>query len=137
MTGLVVMLVLVMVAVLAPRYGVDTRDGRDWRVDGGWSADRPPTARHTVGSDVRALASLLRGVGRRLARAWDARERAWGAGWRPHQPWRGDNLSPHRRDDPPPGWDELRWRQESGGWRLHGRMLPLAPPEGEPSARRD
>jgi hypothetical protein len=32
MTIYVLLLVLVAVALLAPRHGVDTRDGRDWQV---------------------------------------------------------------------------------------------------------
>jgi hypothetical protein len=148
MTGLVVMvLVLVVLAVLAPRFGVDTRDGRDWSSDGGRSVGRAPAARRTVGSDARALADLFRGLGRRLAGAWDACRRA-------HQSRGGDDppprrirdpdayrcseqRAPRRGDDVPPGRDEPHWRAEGGGWRLRGRMLPLAPPEGEPSARRD
>jgi hypothetical protein len=121
MTGLVVMaLVLVVLAVLAPRYGVDTRDGRDWRSDGGRYVGQAPAVRRTVASDARALADLLR----RRIRVRDAYRCS-------------EQREPRRSDDVPPGRDELHWRAEGGGWRLRGRTLPLAPPKGEPSAPRD
>ncbi len=31
MTAILVLLILAAVAALAPRFGADTRDGRDWR----------------------------------------------------------------------------------------------------------
>ncbi len=46
MTGLVILAVLVVVALAAPRYGVDSRPGA-------------VGARHTVVGDVRALAARL------------------------------------------------------------------------------
>ncbi|WP_028927461.1 hypothetical protein [Pseudonocardia acaciae] len=121
MTGLVVVAILAVVAALAPRYGVDSRDGRDWSSAG--SRAGGPGARRTLGGDLRALGAWL-------ARMWDAQERAWGACWRAHQPWRGD-------DPPASPEEELHWREEGDGWRLRGRMLPPVPPAGEPSARID
>ena len=48
MTGFVILTVLVLLALAAPRYGVDSR----------WS---PATARHTVAGDVRTLVGYVRG----------------------------------------------------------------------------
>ncbi|MBN9100148.1 MULTISPECIES: hypothetical protein [unclassified Pseudonocardia] len=47
MTGLVILIVLVAVALAAPRYGVDSRPGA-------------AGARHTVGGDLRALVARVR-----------------------------------------------------------------------------
>jgi hypothetical protein len=141
MTGLLVVAAFVVLALLTLRYGADSRDGADWRSRDSWLDNavsrRRRTAssthgRRTVSSDLRALVGLLRRLGQWSLRAWDRQERAWGACWRAHQPWRGDDLADRN--------DELHWRQVNGGWRLVGRLLPVPPPTDwskEPSGRRD
>jgi hypothetical protein len=49
MTGLVILAVLVVVALAAPRYGVDSRWGQARR-------------RHTVSADVRTLVARVRSI---------------------------------------------------------------------------
>ncbi|HTF49920.1 MAG TPA: hypothetical protein VK735_20960 [Pseudonocardia sp.] len=89
MTGLLIVVGLIALAVLAPRYGADLRDGSDWRYqrDQTLAGGGP---RHTPRSDLAALHRWMSWVGGLLARRWDAQERAWDAAWRAHQPWRGD-----------------------------------------------
>src|SRR5882757_6725709 len=97
MTGLLIVVGLIALALLAPRYGADLRDGSDWR----YQRDRSLAGRgrrHTPKSDLAALGGWMSGLGGLLARRWDAQERAWGAAWRAHQPWRGDEA-PARLDD--------------------------------------
>lgn len=54
--------VLLLTALAAPRYGVDSRDGRDWTPRFGPPDPPPPMAsrrRSTPAADLRALARLL------------------------------------------------------------------------------
>jgi hypothetical protein len=155
MTGLLIVVGLIALALLAPRYGADLRDGSDWR----YQRDQTVAGggpRHTPRSDLAALRGRMSWVRGLLARRWDAQERAWGAAWRAHQPWRGDERPARlddraeprvRPDDMPrqrgataselgagergrhPG--ELRWREEGGSWRLEGRLLPPNPAAGD------
>jgi hypothetical protein len=138
MGGLVIVGLLITLALLAPRYGVDLRDGGDWRIQRDQSL-AARGARYTPKADAVALAHWLARLGRRVARAWDRQERAWGALWLAHQPWRGDDVPmradgwPGRRaDDPGAGErgrhrDELRWWWDGDGWQLAGRLLPASP----------
>jgi len=162
MTGLVIVVGLVAVALLAPRYGMDLRDSGDWR----WQTDRSVpvrgAARHTPRSDLAALNRWMTRVGRILGRRWESQERAWGAAWTAYQPWRGDDLPNQLHDLPAqiyakaradraraarqefkrleaesaaePG--ELRWRLCDGSWALEGKLLPSTPPAGDPSNER-
>lgn len=132
MTGLLVLVAFVVLALLTLRYGADSRDGADWRFRESWLDGTARRTRHTVTADLRAVVGLLRRLGQGAPRAWDRQERAWGACWQAHQPWRGDDL--------PDRCDELHWRRVNGGWRLVGRLLPMPPPtdrSSEQSARRD
>lgn len=147
MTGLVILAFLVILALLVPRYGVDLRDGGDWRFQRDQSL-AARGARFTPRSDAVTLARRLARLGRRIARAWHAQERAWGALWLAHQPWRGDDLPmrldgrPERRADEPGAGergrhrDELRWRWDGDGWCLAGRLLPASPAADDPSGDR-
>lgn len=57
MTVWVILVLLVVVAVAAPRYGADTRTGDSWTAGGG---DRPgPRHRHTVRGDLAAMRGAL------------------------------------------------------------------------------
>jgi hypothetical protein len=125
MTGLLVVVFLALLALLAPRYGWDSRDGEDWsdRVGSGGSVGG---RRHRLSSDARAAA---RKVFRALGSAWERQERAWGACWQAHQPWRGDDL-PWRQG-------ELHWREREGTWRLEGLVAPRCPPTRRRSSRQD
>jgi hypothetical protein len=99
MTGLVIVLGLVALALLAPRYGMDLRDSSDWR----WQPDRSLPARGarpTLRSDLAALNRWLTRVGGLLGRRWEAQEKAWGAAWTTYQPWRGDDLPNQLHDLP-------------------------------------
>ncbi|HEY2206299.1 MAG TPA: hypothetical protein VGH99_17655 [Pseudonocardia sp.] len=116
MTGLVVGL-LITLALLAPRYGADSRDGRDWTAGRAARAARP--VRRTPGDDLRTLAGLPGRIGTAVAGAWLRQERAWGAAWSAYQPWRGD-------EQPRP--TQLRWQRGRDGWRLVGSV---APPTGQ------
>jgi hypothetical protein len=150
MGGLVILGLLIALAMLAPRYGADWRDGADWRRPRGRSLTVGGT-RFTPRADAAALARWLRRVARRVARAWNAQERAWDALWLAHQPWRQDDGrwpgGPGRRtagqDEPGAGErgrhpDELRWRRDGDAWYLDGRLLPSSPAAGDPSgAHRD
>jgi len=101
MTGLLIVVGLIALALLAPRYGADLRDGSDWRYQRDQtSAGGGP--RHTPGSDLAALGVRMSWVGGLLARRWDAQERAWGAAWRAHQPWRGDEPQARLDDQTEP-----------------------------------
>jgi len=145
MGGLVILALLVTLALLTPRYGVDLRDGGDWRFQRDQSL-AVRGARFTPRSDAVTLARRLARLRRRIARAWDAQERAWGALWLAHQPWRGDDPAvrldggPIRRADEPDAGergrhrDELRWRWDGDGWYLAGRLLPASPAAGDPSS---
>ncbi|MDT7564348.1 MAG: hypothetical protein QOG76_2972 [Pseudonocardiales bacterium] len=161
MTGLLIVVGLMALALIAPRYGMDLRDSSDWR----WQTGRNVPvrgARHTPRSDLAALNRWMARVGRILARRWEAQERAWGAAWTAYQPWRGDDVPNQLHDLPAqiyararadraraarleakrleaesaadPG--ELRWRLCEGFWALEGRLLPSAPPAGDPSNER-
>jgi len=158
MTGLLIVVGLMALALIAPRYGVDLRDGRDWRSQRDQSL-AGPRPRHTPRSDLAALNRWMARVGRILGRRWEAQERAWGAAWTAYQPWRGDDVPNQLHDLPAqiyararadraraarleakrleaesaadPG--ELRWRLCDGSWALKGRLLPSAPPAGDPS----
>ncbi|MHA6792673.1 hypothetical protein ACVGVM_04015 [Pseudonocardia bannensis] len=58
---LVLMLILVGIALAAPRYGADSRDGADWRfTTGPPSPPRTPVRRHTVAGDLAAVYRWLR-----------------------------------------------------------------------------
>jgi len=99
MTGLLIVVGLVALALLAPRYGMDLRDSSDWR----WQMDRSVPvrgARRTPRSDLAALNRWMTRVGRTLGRRWEAQERAWGAAWTTYQPWRGDDLPNQLHDLP-------------------------------------
>jgi len=96
MTGLLIVLGLIALALFTPRYGVDLRDGSDWRYQRDQTLAPSLGPRHTPRSDLAALGRWMSWVGGMLARRWDARERAWGA----HQLWRGDEP-PLRLDDMP------------------------------------
>jgi hypothetical protein len=108
MTGLLIVVGLMALALIAPRYGVDLRDGRDWRSQRDQSL-AAPRVRHTPGSDLAALSRWTRRVGSVLGRRWEAQERSWGAAWQTYQPWRGDDRPPQlgvvpaqvRREDSP------------------------------------
>jgi hypothetical protein len=158
MTGLLIVVGLVALALLAPRYGVDLRDSSDWR----WQSDREVPVRgvrRTPRSDLAALNRWMTGVGGALGRRWEAQEKAWGAAWTTYQPWRGDDLPNQLHDLPAqiyakaradreraarqelnrlearsssdPG--ELHWRLCDGSWALEGQLLPGTPPAGDPS----
>lgn len=169
MTGLLIVLFLLVLAVVVPRYGADSRDGQDWRRGSG--ERRPPAVRPAPLSDVAAVARWVRRrvsgsrIGRRLARAWRAQERAWEAAWLSHQPWRGDDVplrwpdilaavdreygitngTPEAgmsdsevsgREATGAGYDELRWRRVLGRWRLEGSLLPIGPTGGNTTGNR-
>jgi hypothetical protein len=56
---------LIAIALAAPRYGVDSRDGYDWRPRFGPPDPPPPMAsrrRSTPAADLAALARLIRRV---------------------------------------------------------------------------
>lgn len=55
-------LVLVVIGFAGARYGVDTRDGADWR-SGRVPADRPARRRFHVRADVAALRRWVRQAG--------------------------------------------------------------------------
>lgn len=160
MTGLLIVVGLMALALIAPRYGVDLRDGRDWRSQRDQSL-AAPRVRHTPGSDLAALSRWTGWVGSVLGRRWQAQKRAWGAAWQTYQPWRGDDRPPqlgavpaqarredspddradHRADDTEPGAGErgrlrgeLRWRKHRSRWRLEGRHLPPTPSTGGPAS---
>jgi hypothetical protein len=75
MSGLVIVAGLLVLAALAPRYGADSRDGRDWSGGHGRVVRRPHRVA-TPASDLRALLALAHrvagwirgGRGRRAAR---------------------------------------------------------------------
>jgi len=108
MTGLLIVVGLIALALLAPRYGADLRDGSDWRYERDQTlAGGGP--RHTPRSDLAALYRWMSWAGGLLARRWDAQERAWGAAWRSHQPWRGDEPPARLHDRAePPAWPDYR-----------------------------
>jgi hypothetical protein len=56
MTGLIILTVLVVLAIAAPRYGVDTRTSDSWNVGG---AQVQPRRAHSVRSDLAALGRVL------------------------------------------------------------------------------
>lgn len=119
MTGLLVMVFLTALALAVPRYGMDSRDGRDWGGVARRTGSEEPRL-HTPLEDLRQLRGAVRRFARRTVGAWRAQEHAWGACWQAHQPWRGDDLPAHH--------GELRWRQADGRWRLEGRTMPGRPP---------
>jgi hypothetical protein len=135
MTGLLVVVGLIALAIIAPRYGVDLRDGGDWRSQ----RDRSlagPRVRYTARSDLAALSRWVSWVGSVLARRWEAQERAWGAAWQTYQPWRGDDRPPRldvapardRHPDDPGGISGGRAGGISGG-------RDVGAPGGRPSGR--
>ena len=75
MSGLVIVAGLLVLAALAPRYGTDSRDGRDWS-DGDGRVVCRPRRMATPASDVRVLLGrahratgwIRGGRGRRAAR---------------------------------------------------------------------
>ncbi|HVX47060.1 MAG TPA: hypothetical protein VHC49_24425 [Mycobacteriales bacterium] len=96
MTGILIFLAAVAVLTLGPRYGVDSRDGRDWQ-RGMW-APGPARRRHRLSDDVRLIARRIRAAHRRqvdLHERYLERQRPWANRW-------------------------LHWR----GRRLMGRLLP-------------
>jgi hypothetical protein len=160
MTGLLIVVGLMVLALIAPRYGVDLRDGRDWRSRPGQSV-AGPRVRHTPRSDLAKLNRWAGWVGSVLGRGWEAQERAWGAAWQTYQPWRGDDRPPRldvaparvRHEESPGGGPggglgggelgagergrhrgQLRWRRHRGSWRLVGRHLPASPSTGGPAS---
>jgi hypothetical protein len=166
MTGLLIFVGLTALAFIAPRYGVDLRDGRDWRSQGDQGL-AGSGARHTPRSDLAKLSRWASWVGSVLGRRWEAQERAWGASWQTYQPWRGDEQPPRLdkapvriRPDGGPGSTpgdsvgsssgdsergagergrhrgELRWRKHGRSWRLEGQLLPAGPSTGGPSGGR-
>ena len=62
MTGWIILVLLVTIALVAPRYGADSRTGDSWTAGGG--AQPPPAQRANLRADLAAAA-------RALARAWD------------------------------------------------------------------
>ena len=52
---LILLAVLVLIAVAAPRYGVDSRDGADWNPARRYDEPPPVRRRHTVRGDLAAL----------------------------------------------------------------------------------
>lgn len=56
MTGWIILTVLVVLAVAAPRYGVDTRTGDSWNTGG---LQVPPRRAHSIRADVAALAHAV------------------------------------------------------------------------------
>jgi hypothetical protein len=52
MTGWIILTVLVLLAIAAPRYGVDTRTGDSWNAQG---SPAPARRAHSLREDVAAL----------------------------------------------------------------------------------
>jgi hypothetical protein len=65
MGGLIIVVGLLILAVLTPRYGMDERDGRDW--SDGYGRDLPrPRRAVTPASDLRLLLAAARRVTGRI-----------------------------------------------------------------------
>ena len=65
---------LLLIALAAPRYGVDSRDGHDWNRRFGPPDPPPPMASRRRSTPAADLAALAR-IGRHAARATAARTR--------------------------------------------------------------
>jgi hypothetical protein len=94
--GILIFLAAVVVLTAGARYGVDSRDGRDWQR--GLRAPGPMRRQHRISEDVRQIARRIRAAHRRqvdLHERYLERQRPWANRW-------------------------LHWR----GRRLMGRLLP-------------
>jgi hypothetical protein len=118
MAALVVLAMFVVLAVVTPMFGADSRDGLDWAAGslggrpGRWAS--PARSRRRQG-----LPRRLKVLGRKVAAAWVEYERAHEVFWRAQQPWLDEPLVDER--------ESLRWRRGVfGRWRLTGRLLPPA-----------
>jgi hypothetical protein len=72
-------ILLIVIAIAAPRYGVDSRDGYDWNRRFGPPDPPPPMAsrrRSTPAADLAALGRLIRRAGSRGADSAPADEPA-------------------------------------------------------------
>lgn len=117
MAALTVLVMLVVLALVTPMFGADSRDGLDWAAGPTWArsvrlSERDRSAR-------RAVRSRLTALGRRVTEAWLQSERAHEVFWRAQQPWLAEPRPAER--------ESLRWRRRMfGRWRLTGRVLPPA-----------
>jgi len=66
---LILLVVLVAIAVAAPRYGADSRDSADWNPARRYDEPPPTRRRHTVGADLATLGRAFAAFGRRARRA--------------------------------------------------------------------
>ncbi|HZZ45975.1 MAG TPA: hypothetical protein VFE65_03725 [Pseudonocardia sp.] len=118
MVALIVLVMLVVLAVVTPMFGADSRDGLDWSAGPAWArSGRLPGMDRSEGRP--ALRSRLTALGRRVGAAWLRYERAHEVFSRAQQPWLDEPRTAER--------ESLRWRRGMfGRWRLTGRVLPPA-----------
>jgi hypothetical protein len=64
---LILLVVLVGIALAAPRYGADSRDSADWNPARRYDEPPPTRRRHTVGADLVTLGHVLGAFARRVA----------------------------------------------------------------------
>jgi hypothetical protein len=122
MFGLIVFLFLLVLALLAPWFGVDSRDGKDWASPLDNRGPRASVPRERG----RGPARLLRGIGARLAYAWEQQRLAHEALWRAQRPWLAEAEASQPKQ-------QLRWRRgPSGRVRLVGWLLPPNTPPSPP-----
>jgi hypothetical protein len=109
--------ILALMGATAWRYGADSRDGRDWRIDRPLGPDGPAYRRaHTLGAD---LASLRRRIGRLMAGIADLHRdqvTMWEHYFAVGRPWERDLL---------------RWVRTGRGWVLRGHVAPPLPDREE------
>jgi hypothetical protein len=121
MFGLIVLAFLLVLALLAPRFGVDSRDGKDWAGPHDNRGGRTRAPRATGGGPAR----LARSVRARVAYAWEQQRLAHEALWRAQRPWLAETAERPGR--------QLCWRRGPGGhWRLVGWLLPSSTPPATP-----
>lgn len=109
--------VLLVIALAAGRYGVDSRDGQDWQTPrsrhfADTAHRRPRTPTRDLAAALAVTARLGRGVATRIARAYRAQAGLWERHLLAQQPWRTEPL---------------RWTRGRDGWQLTGRVLPPTP----------